>query len=107
MSYSLTLIEAIMGPEPIVAIAVETTAPGAVRISLTVPSTGDLTDLVVPSKFFKVAIMSPSLTTVPGSIFSSVTDHCLVPALGGVVTILNKSTPFLEVKVDLLFISMS
>jgi len=29
MSYSLTLIEAIIGPEPIVAIAVETTAPGA------------------------------------------------------------------------------
>ena len=107
MSNSLTLIEAIIGPDPIVAIAVETTAPGAVKISLTVPSTGDLTDLVVPSKFFKVAIMSPSLTTVPGSIFKAVTVHCFVPTLVVGVTILKRSIPFLVVKVALLLTSMS
>ena len=66
MSYSLTFIEAIMGPDPMVAMALEITAPGAVSISLIVPSTGDLTDFEVPSKFFKVAITSPSLTTLPG-----------------------------------------
>ena len=66
MSYSLTLIDAIMGPVPIVATTFETTAPGAVNISLTVPSNGDLTDLVEPSKFFKFAITSSCLTTLPG-----------------------------------------
>jgi hypothetical protein len=71
-----------LGPVPIVATTFETTAPGAVRISLTVPSNGDLTDLVEPSKFFKVAIISDFLTTLPGWTLISVTVHCFVPTLG-------------------------
>ena len=51
--------------------------------------------------------MSPSLTTVPGSIFKAVTVHCFVPILVVGVTILKRSIPFLVVKVALLLTSMS
>ena len=89
------------------AIEVVTNAPGAVRISLIVPSTGALTLLTVPSKFLRVAITSPFLTTEPGVIFISVTLHCLVPRFDCGETAEDRFIPFRVVNVDLLFVSMS